>query len=167
MDWSMPPSYSRILCMRFSGSSSTSLYFSTLMTSLFTPGALPKISTTLWGPERVREYHLFLKAEKCSFRTQCSSLEHLQSMESLFHPPRCVRQPLLRLPSAVEQADVKKDPRNRPLPTNLLPLPPELLESVSRLCRVRAELSSSALHWTHSLSVWKNKMACTFKSIIL
>ncbi len=39
------------------------------------------------------------------------------------------------------------------LPENPLPWPPELLEPVPRLGRVRPKLPAPDLHWTHSLSV--------------
>ncbi len=42
---------------------------------------------------------------------------------------------------------------NWTLPMNLLPRSPELMEPVAWLGRVRPELSSKALHWTHSLPV--------------
>ncbi len=47
----------------------------------------------------------------------------------------------------------KKNPGYRPLPTNLLPWPPGLLEPVHWLGRVRSEFPTPTIHWTHSLPV--------------
>ncbi len=77
---------------------------------------------------------------------------HLPSLESLL-TPRCDREPLLWLPSAVEWADRAQDPGSRTFPENLLPWPPELLEPVSWLGRVCPEFPASKLNWTHSLPV--------------
>ncbi len=77
---------------------------------------------------------------------------HLPSLESLL-TPRCDREPLLWLPSAVEWADRAQDPGSRTLPENLLPWPPELLEPVSWLGWVRPEFPASELDWTHFLPV--------------
>ncbi len=82
-----------------------------------------------------------------------SSTIHLPSLESLLLTPRCDREPLLWLPFAVEWADRAQDPGSGTLPENLLPWPPELLEPVSWLVRVRPEFPASELDWTHSLPV--------------
>ncbi len=78
---------------------------------------------------------------------------HLLSLESLLLTPRCDRKPLLWVPSAVEWADRAQDLGRGTLPANLLPWPPELLEPVPWLGRVRPEFPTSELDWTHSLPV--------------
>ncbi len=74
-------------------------------------------------------------------------------MEGILLPPRCDRKPLFRIPSTVERADGEEDPRDRMLPTNLLPRPPELLEPVPGLGRVRTKFPSSTIYRTHSFPV--------------
>ncbi len=74
-------------------------------------------------------------------------------MEELPQAPRCDCQSIVWVPPADQRADREKDPGNRLFPANLLPRPPALLEPVYWLGRVRPELPSSTIHWTHSLPV--------------
>ncbi len=74
-------------------------------------------------------------------------------MEELPQAPRCDCQSIVWVPPVDQWADGEKDPGNRSFPANLLPRPPALLEPVYWLCRVRPELPSSTIHWTHSLPV--------------
>ncbi len=70
--------------------------------------------------------------------------------------PSCVsafdHEAFVGIPPPVECVDAEEDPGSWALPLNLLPWPPELLEPVPGLGQVRANLSSPALYWTHSLS---------------
>ncbi len=68
---------------------------------------------------------------------------HFPSLESLLLTPRCDRKPLLRISSAVEWADRAQNPERGTLPANLLPWPPEFLEPVPWLGRLRPEFPQS------------------------
>ncbi len=74
-------------------------------------------------------------------------------MEGLFYPPWSDREPFVRTPPPVERADGEENPGSWPLPPNLLPWQPELLEPVPWLGLVCAELTSPAFNWTHSFPV--------------
>ncbi len=74
-------------------------------------------------------------------------------MEDLFYSPRFDHEPFVGIPPPVERADGEEDPGSWALPLNLLSWPPELLGQVPGLGRLSSELSSPALHWTHSLPV--------------
>ncbi len=74
-------------------------------------------------------------------------------MEGILLPPRCDRKSLLWISSADKRADGEEDPRDRTFPTNLLPRPPELLEPVSGLGRVRTKLPSPTVYRAHSFPV--------------
>ncbi len=52
-----------------------------------------------------------------------------------------------------QRADGEESTGDRPILTNLLPRPPELLEPVPGLGRVRTELPSPTIHRTHSFPV--------------
>ncbi len=56
-------------------------------------------------------------------------------------------------PPTEQRSKGKKDPGDRALPPYFLPQPPELLEPINRLGRVRTELSLSALYGSHLLPV--------------
>jgi len=82
---------------------------------------------------------------------------HIKTLKGILHSSRCDRKSLIRISSSFEWGDGAEDPGNWTLPTNLLPRSQELLEPVPRLGWVRPELSSTALHWTHSLPVLGNR----------
>ncbi len=67
--------------------------------------------------------------------------------------PRCDHQPIFWIPPTEQWSKREKDPGDRALPLYLLPQPPELLEPIHPLGRVRTELSPSALYESHPFPV--------------